>query len=51
MNKKRLMGFVCALLCVCFAGVCAFDLEMILTAKRMTYAQAKLKAQQAEEWF
>ena len=27
-----------------------FDTELILKATRTTYAQAKLKAQQAEEW-
>ena len=28
-----------------------FDLELLLRLTRTTYAQAKLKAQQAEEWF
>lgn len=28
-----------------------FDLELLLKVTRTTYEQAKLKAQQAEEWF
>lgn len=28
-----------------------FDYELMLTATQTTYAQAKIKAQQAEEWF
>lgn len=28
-----------------------FDLEMLLTKTRTTYAQAKAKAMQSEEWF
>ena len=28
-----------------------FDLELLLKVTRTTYEQAKIKAQQAEEWF
>lgn len=28
-----------------------FDLELMLKATNTTYAQAKIKAQRAEEWF